>query len=70
MNFDSISNSNTTGDVPDEWYRDESHVGYSLLGLKLEKQKSWATVEQPWSHFGPPEAGTRSGHLWAPAQYI
>lgn len=30
--------SNTTGDVPEEWYRDESHVGYSSLGLKLERQ--------------------------------
>ena len=31
-------NSNTTGGVPDEWYRDESHVGYSLLGRKLDRQ--------------------------------
>lgn len=46
MNFDSISNSNTTGDVPDEWYRDESHVGYSLLGLKLEKQKRVDSLDE------------------------
>ena len=38
MEFDPILNSNTTGDVPDEWYRDESHVGYSLLGRKLDRQ--------------------------------
>ena len=50
MNFDSISNSNTTGDVPDEWYRDESHVGYSLLGLKLEKQKRVDSLDEPVSY--------------------
>jgi ribosome biogenesis protein ERB1 len=30
---------NTIGDVPLEWYQDESHIGYDLAGKKIKKKE-------------------------------
>lgn len=38
MTLNEVTCTNTTGEVPEEWYREENHIGYSLLGLKLNRQ--------------------------------
>lgn len=30
---------NTIGDVPLEWYKDETHIGYDLAGKKIKKKE-------------------------------
>lgn len=36
---DEVAPRNTIGDVPLEWYQDESHIGYDLAGKKIKKKE-------------------------------
>ncbi|KAB1200760.1 hypothetical protein CJ030_MR0G006460 [Morella rubra] len=36
---DEVAPRNTIGDVPLEWYKDETHIGYDLAGKKIKKKE-------------------------------
>ncbi|GLT85794.1 hypothetical protein SLE2022_039710 [Rubroshorea leprosula] len=36
---DEVAPRNTIGDVPLEWYRDEKHIGYDIVGKKITKKE-------------------------------
>lgn len=41
-----LTMTNTTGDVPLEWYREEEHVGYDVDGRKLFKRDTADSIEK------------------------
>ncbi|XP_072962483.1 ribosome biogenesis protein BOP1 homolog [Typha angustifolia] len=42
---DEVAPRNTVGEVPLEWYKDEEHIGYDIVGKKIKKQSRKDRIE-------------------------